>query len=255
MARYDQKVVIITGAASGIGKGILQRFAEEGAQVAGVDVDGRGVRASVEALKCPERSLAIEADVLQEAQVRDAVEQTAARFGGLDVMINNAGIELASTIPDMPSEDWDRQVGVNLRGAFLFSKYAVPKLRARGGGVILNVASVHAFVSYAGAGAYDASKAGLLGLTRAMALDHGAEGIRVVAICPGYIDTPMMDRWLETVPDREQALRDVYKVHPGGRIGTPRDIAEACLFLASDAASFISGTALVVDGAMTAAGH
>jgi NAD(P)-dependent dehydrogenase (short-subunit alcohol dehydrogenase family) len=255
MARFDQKVVIITGAASGIGKGILERFAEEGARVAGVDVDGRGVRAAVEALKCPDRSLAIEADVRREDQVRDAVEETVARFGGLDVLINNAGIELASTVPDMPSEEWDRQLGVNLRGAFLFSKYGIPKLRTKGGGVVLNVASVHAFVSYAGAAAYDASKSGLIGLTRAMALDHGAEGIRVNAICPGYIDTPMMDRWLETVPDREQALRDVYRVHPGGRIGTPRDIAEACLFLASDAASFISGTHLVVDGAMTAAGH
>jgi len=118
----------------------------------------------------------------------------------------------------------------------------------------VNISSVHAFVSYAGCAAYDATKAGLLGLTRAMALDHGAEGIRVNAICPGYIDTPLMERWLESLPDREATMRQVLAAHPMGRMGTPRDIAEAALFLASDAASFISGTSLVVDGAIGVTG-
>jgi NAD(P)-dependent dehydrogenase (short-subunit alcohol dehydrogenase family) len=143
---------------------------------------------------------------------------------------------------------------VNLKGYFLFSKYAIPHLRGRAG-VIVNIASVHAFVSYEGYAAYDASKAGIIGLTRAMALDHGREGIRVNAICPGYINTPLMDKWLADLPDPETTMREVMRAHPLGRIGTPRDIAEAALFLASDAASFISGAYLVVDGAMTAAGH
>jgi NAD(P)-dependent dehydrogenase (short-subunit alcohol dehydrogenase family) len=114
---------------------------------------------------------------------------------------------------------------------------------------------VHAFVSWPGCAAYDTTKSGLIGLTRAMALDHGRDGIRVNAICPGYIDTPLMDRWLSAVPDREEVLRQIVASHPAGRIGTPRDVAEAAFFLASDAASFISGTSLVVDGAMTVAGH
>jgi NAD(P)-dependent dehydrogenase (short-subunit alcohol dehydrogenase family) len=255
MEPFEHKVAIVTGAASGIGRGILERFVEAGAFVAAVDINGGLLRTAVEALPSRDHALAIEADIRDEAQVRSAVEQAIARFGWLNVLVNNAGIELSATVPDMPVAEWDRQLGVNLRGAFLFSKYAIPHMRAQGGGVIVNIASVHAFVSYPGAAAYDASKSGLLGLTRAMALDHGREGIRVNAICPGYIDTPMMDQWLETVPDRDEAMRQVLACHPVGRIGKPRDIAEACLFLASDAASFISGTHLVVDGAMTAAGH
>jgi len=127
-------------------------------------------------------------------------------------------------------------------------------MRGRGGAIV-NISSVHAFVSYVGNAVYDASKSGIIGLTRALALEYGPEKIRVNAICPGYINTPMMDQWLAIQPDAAAALKQVLSVHPLGRIGTPRDIAEAALFLASDAAEFISGTYLVVDGAMTAAGH
>jgi NAD(P)-dependent dehydrogenase (short-subunit alcohol dehydrogenase family) len=157
-------------------------------------------------------------------------------------------------MPEYSSAQWDRQLGVNLKGAFLFAKYAIPHMRGRGAAIV-NISSVHAFVSYAGNAAYDASKAGLLALTRTLALDHGSDGIRANAICPGYIDSPMMEEWLAGVPDREPTMRQVLSCHPLGRIGTPRDIAEAALFLASDAASFISGACLVVDGAMTVAGH
>jgi meso-butanediol dehydrogenase/(S,S)-butanediol dehydrogenase/diacetyl reductase len=134
------------------------------------------------------------------------------------------------------------------------SKYVIDKMTASGAAIV-NISSVHAFVSWAGSAAYDATKAGLVGLTRAMALDHGPAGIRVNAICPGYIDTPLMESWLESASNREETMRQVLAWHPLGRIGTPRDVAEAVLFLASDAASFISGTTLVVDGAMSAAGH
>jgi NAD(P)-dependent dehydrogenase (short-subunit alcohol dehydrogenase family) len=125
----------------------------------------------------------------------------------------------------------------------------------RRGGAIINISSVRAFVSYPGGAAYDSSKAALIAFTRALALDHGKDGIRVNAICPGYIDTPMTDEWLKTVPDRHETMRQLLAVHPLGRIGTPRDIAEAALFLASGAACFITGTALVVDGGMSTAGH
>jgi len=143
---------------------------------------------------------------------------------------------------------------VNLKGVFLFSKYAIPHLRGRHGSIV-NISSVHAFASYEGTAGYDASKAGMLGLTRAMAIDHGREGIRVNAICPGYIDTPMLISPGPAQTDAAAAMQQILGVHRLGRIGTPRDVADAALFLASDAASFISGSVLVVDGAMTAAGH
>ncbi|HZU29232.1 MAG TPA: SDR family oxidoreductase [Bryobacteraceae bacterium] len=250
----EQKALLVTGGAHGIGAGIAQRFADAGYAVAIFDIDGDGATRMAETLRSRVPAIAIEGDVSSEDAARGAVEQTCAELGRLDVLVNNAGIEIEGDVARMTIADWDRQIGVNLRGAFLMSRYAVPKMRARGGAIV-NISSVHAFTSYAGYPAYDASKAGLLGFTRCMALDHGPEGIRVNAVCPGYIDTPIMDRWLETVPDREEALRQVLKAQPLGRIGTPRDVAEAVLFLASDAASYISGAALVVDGAMIAAGH
>ena len=251
---FDEKVALVTGAAKGIGAGIAERFVEAGAAVVIFDVDGEGARAMAGRLCARGRVLAIVGDVSNEDDVRGAVARTVTELGRLDVLVNNAGIEVAGAIPDYTSEQWDRQLGVNLKGAFLFAKHAIPRMRGRGG-VIVNISSVHSFVSYPGNAAYDASKAGMVALTRTLALDHGRDGIRVNAICPGYIDTPLMEEWLATVADREETMRQVLAAHPLGRIGTPRDIAEAALFLASDAASFISGTALVVDGAMTAAGH
>lgn len=251
--RLDNRIALVTGAAMGIGAGIARRFSEAGATVVAFDINGERASELVNTLSG--RAVAIRGDVSSEADVRSAIEQTVREFGSIDVLVNNAGIEVPGQIPDLTSADWDRQLGVNLKGAFFFSKYAIPHMKERRRGVIINISSVHAFVSYAGNAAYDASKAGMIGLTRAMALDHGSSGIRVNAICPGYIDTPLMDAWLATLPDAAAAMRQVLSVHPLGRIGTPRDIAEAALFLASDEAEFISGTYLVVDGAMTAAGH
>jgi len=200
------------------------------------------------------RARAIQGDVSNEDQIISAVERTVTEFGGLDVLVNNAGIDVEGPAVEMTSSVWDRTLEVNLKGAFLCSKHAIPRMRGRGGAIV-NISSVRAFVSYEGNAPYDASKAGMIGLTRALALEHGRDGIRVNAVCPGYIDTPMMDAWLRAQADPSATLRQVLSVHPLGRMGTPRDIAEAVLFLASDAASFISGTFLVVDGAMSAAGH
>jgi NAD(P)-dependent dehydrogenase (short-subunit alcohol dehydrogenase family) len=254
LIRLDNKVALITGAAAGIGAGIAERFVEAGAAVVLFDVNGEGARGMEEKLRRSGRALAVAGDVCCEEDVKAGVEQTVRAFGTLDILVNNAGIEVLGAIVDMTSSDWDRQLNVNLKGFFLFSKYAIPHLR-RHGGAIVNISSVHAFVSYEGNAAYDASKAGIIGLTRALALDYGREGIRVNAICPGYIDTSIMDAWLRAQPDAAAAMRQLLSFHPLGRIGTPRDVADAALFLASDAASFISGTFLVVDGAMTAAGH
>lgn len=252
--RLDNKVALVTGGAAGIGAGIAERFVEAGAVVVILDINAEGASRVEEKLQQQGKVKSLQGDVSNEEQVRAAIECTVAEFGALDVLVNNAGIEVASLLADLSSSDWDRQLDVNLKSVFLCSKYAIPYMRGRGG-VIVNISSVHAFVAYAGNAAYDASKSGMIGLTRAMALEYGADGIRVNAICPGYIDTPMMDEWLRLQPDAEAAMRQVLSVHPLGRIGKPRDIAEAALFLASDAASFISGTYLVVDGAMTTAGH
>ncbi len=253
MTTLNNKVALVTGGASGIGQGIAECFAEAGAAVCVFDINGAGAEAVALSLAA-QPSLAIQGDVSSECDVRAAVERTVAEFGGLDILINNAGIELEGSVADLALEQWERQLAVNLRGAYLFSHYAVQPLRARRG-VILNISSVHAFVSYPRRVAYDTTKAGLLGMTRAMALDHGPDGIRVNAVCPGYIHTPLVEKWLRSAPDREARMQQILQAHPVGRIGTSRDVAEACLFLASDAASFITGACLVVDGGMTLSGR
>jgi len=252
--RLDNKVALITGSAVGIGAAIAERFLEAGAAVAVFDINAEGASQMARRLSVKGRALSIAGDVAKEEDVCAALARTIAEFGVLDILVNNAGIVLEAPVGNLTSEVWDRQLAVDLKGVFLFSKHAFPHLRGRGGAIV-NVSSVHALVSYEGHAAYDAAKAGLLGLTRTLALEYGREGIRVNAICPGYVSTPMTDEWLAAQPDPAATLKQVLGFHPLGRIGTPRDIAEAALFLASDAASFISGTSLVVDGAMTIAGR
>jgi meso-butanediol dehydrogenase/(S,S)-butanediol dehydrogenase/diacetyl reductase len=250
----SRKTVIVTGAAAGIGAGIAKRFAQGGYAIAIFDIDGPGATRIASELGDQTSTIAIQGDVSEEEDVRRAIETTITNFERLDVLVNNAGLEVTGSVATLTSADWDRQVAVNLRGMYLMSKYSIPRMKGRRGAII-NISSVHAFVSWPECAAYDATKSGIIGLTRAMALDHGRDAIRVNAICPGYIETPLMERWLATVPDREETLAQLRRFHPLGRVGTALDVAEAAFFLASDAASFISGTYLVVDGAMTAAGH
>jgi len=252
--RLDDKVAIVTGAAMGIGAGIAERFVQAGAAVVVFDINDEGACQLARSLSQEGRALVIHGDVACEDDVQSAVARTVQQFGALDILVNNAGIEGPGQVVDYSSGDWDRVLGVNLKGCFLFSKYAIPHMRRRGGAIV-NISSVHAFVSYVGNAAYDASKSGIIGLTRALALEYGHDKIRVNAICPGYISTPMTEQWLAIQPDPAATLKQVLSFHPLGRIGTPRDVADAALFLASDAAAFISGTYLVVDGAMTAVGH
>ena len=248
------KVALITGAARGIGFAIAERFSEAGAQVALFDLDGRGVRDAAAAVGMAAPALAIQGDVSSEADVTAAFDQTAERFGPVGVLVNNAAIVKSGRVGELASEDWDRQLAVNLKGYFLFSKQMIRQMKGRGGAII-NVASVHAIVSYAGNSAYDAAKAGILAFTRATALEYGKDGIRANAICPGYIKTPMLDDWLSQLPNAEETIRGLEKMHPLGRIGTPRDVANAALFLASDQAAWISGATLIVDGGLIVTGH
>lgn len=166
--------------------------------------------------------------------------------------MNNVGMEVNGTVEELSREEWDRHVAVNLTSVFLFSRYCIPGMRAHGGGAIINIASAHAFMSWPRCVAYDATKAGLLGVTRALAIDHGPERIRVNAICPGYIRTPLLERWFASTEDGE---RKAAQAHPLRRIGEPVEVASAVFFLASTQASFITGTALTVDGGWMASGH
>jgi NAD(P)-dependent dehydrogenase (short-subunit alcohol dehydrogenase family) len=246
-----QKTALVTGAASGIGAAVAERFLSAGYQVVFFDIDGQAARATASRISFAARRLVLEGDVSNEQHVKEAVTRAVSDLGSVDVLINNAGIEIHGTVVDLSTEQWERQLAVNLRGVFLFSKYSIPEMRRRGGSII-NISSVHALVSWPGCAAYDAAKSALIGLTRAMAVDHGKDGIRVNAICPGYIETRLLEQWFAKGMASKQ---EVLRFHPLGRIGKPSDIAEVAFFLASDAASFISGTHVTVDGALTALGH
>lgn len=259
MAEFTGRVALVTGGALGIGQGIVRGFAAEGAGVAIADVD----RAAAEALAAElraggARAVATIGDVAVAADAARMVEETVAALGRLDVLVNNAGIQPMGwygRIEDLPDAAWDRIIGVNLTGAFHMSKHAIPRIRAAGGGAIVNIASVQGLQSMPGVPAYAASKGGMLSLTRNMALDYAPEGIRVTAICPGTIDSEMVRTSARAEGgDIEANLRRYGAFHPVGRIGRPEDIANAVLFLASEKASFITGEYLCVDGGFMAQG-
>ena len=243
------RVALITGAASGIGRATALLFARQGAAVAAVDLDQAGGATVARAIEAEGgRALSVRADVTHEADCREALERTVAAFGGLHVLFNNAGVILRASILEISEEDWDRLMAVNVKGIFLMSRIAVPLMARAGGGAIINTASGWGLSAGPRAAAYCASKGAVVQLTKAMAIDHGEANIRVNCICPGDTDTPMLleeARQLGAPADRflsEAAWR------PLRRLGRPEEIAEAALYLASDASSFVTGTALVVDG-------
>ena len=256
---FAGRVALVTGGALGIGRGIVEAFVREGAAVGVVDVDGGAAAELVGVLeRSGGRAVPITGDVSRSEDADRAVAATVEAFGRLDVLVNNAGIQPMDAygrVEDMSEATWDRILGVNLRGPFLMSRAALPAIRRSGGGCVVNMASVQGLQSMPGVPAYAASKGGLLSLTRNMALDYAAEGIRVVAICPGTIDSALV-RTLARAEggDEEANIRRYGAHHPIGRIGTPADIAEAVLFLASERASFITGEYLCVDGGFMAQG-
>jgi NAD(P)-dependent dehydrogenase (short-subunit alcohol dehydrogenase family) len=254
---YDGKVAIVTGGALGMGRTTAIAFAREGASVTIADVNEEAARSAVAEMPAG-RGLLVRADVSKGDDARRAVEETVRAFGGVDVLFNNVGIqppESYRNVEDTPEEMWDRILDVNLKSYFLMAKYAIPEIRKRGGGAIVNNASVQGLQSMPGVPPYAASKGGVLSLTRQMAVEYARERIRVVAICPGTIDTEMVRTAARNEPDGvEAALKRYGESHPIGRIGTGDDIANAVLFLASDKASFITGEYLCVDGGYMALG-
>ena len=251
--RLLNKVALITGGTSGIGEATALLFANEGAKVT---ITGRNEERGNEVtdliLKGGGQAIFIQTDVSKADDCRRAVDETVRAFGRIDILFNNAGVFFAHTALDCSEQEWDLQIDINLKGTFLMSKFALPGMIAQGSGVIINNSSGWGLVGGDAAVAYCASKGGVVLLTKAMAIDHGRQGIRVNCICPGDVDTPMLpedarlrglnwDKYLAGCANR-----------PMGRIGTPDEIAKAALFLASDDSSFMTGAALVVDGGGTA---
>ncbi len=250
--RLKDRVAIVTGAAKGIGWGIATVFAREGAKVVVVDWDAEaGQKTAAQINESGGDALFVHCDVSNEEQVRAMIQATLDKYGRIDILVNNAGIGVYKTVTDATSEDWDRCLAVNLKGAFLCSKYAIPHMQQVGKGAIVNISSVHAYANVNGTSPYAASKGGMTALTRAMAMDYSPT-IRVNAIAPGWVLTPLIQSIFDSYPDPAEQQRLVEQRQVMKRIGRPEDIGYAAAFLASDEASFITGTQLFVDGGLTA---
>lgn len=247
--RFVNRVALITGGNRGIGLATAQLFTQEGAQVVLFARDQ--TKGELEAVKIPNAQF-VRGDVTKAEDCQRAVQETVKAFGGLDILVNCAGIIYRNrTVEQTTEEEWNTTFDVNVRGTFLMCKYALPALRARKG-CIVNLSSYVGLVGFRGASAYAASKAAIVNLTRSMALDHAREGIRVNAVCPGSVDTEMIHAAWEKFGDVEKARHLWGEKHPLGRIAQPEEVARVVLFLAGDDASFITGTALAVDGGITA---
>ncbi|BDU16316.1 SDR family NAD(P)-dependent oxidoreductase [Lysobacter auxotrophicus] len=244
--RFQDKVVIVTGGASGIGETTARQFADEGAHVVIADFsDGGQAVADAIAANGP-RTLFVKTDVADSASVRNMVQRTVEAFGRIDVLFANAGIAHDGPIDQLDDASWTRTLDINLTGVYLCDKYVIEQMLVQGGGVIVNCGSIHSHVGKHGVTAYAAAKGGVKLLTQTLAIDYGARGIRVNAVCPGYIETPL----LKDIP--AQAKAELASLHPMGRLGRPEEVARTVLFLASDDASFVTGASLLVDGGYTA---
>lgn len=243
---FTDQTVIVTGAGSGIGKASALRFAELGANVVVADKDA-GAAKEV-AGKAGPKSIAVAVDVSDDLSVRAMVTTAVDTFGGLDVLCNNAGFGFPGNVLDIEEEDWDRLMAVNLKGVYLCSKHSIPELAKSGGGRIVNTSSYTASVGIRDRAAYVASKGGVSALTRAMALDHVDQGIRVNAVAPGTINSPYFDKMISQAPDPDVLLAELNGRSPMSRMGRPEEIAEAIVWLASKESSFATGSVLTIDG-------
>ncbi len=253
--RLAGRTVIITGAASGIGLAMSRLFVAHGARVAAVDLDRQALESlSAEIHTDSDSILTIVADTADAEDCREAVRQILQGFGRVDILCNNAGVIRRATVLELEEADWDRQMAVNVKSAYLWSRQVLPQMIERGAGVILNTASGWGLTGGERAVGYCASKGAVVQLTRAMAIDHGPQGIRVNCICPGDTDTAMLRSEAAQLGDETESFLAGAAERPLGRLGSPEEIARAALFLVSDDASFVTGASLVVDGGGLAGG-
>ncbi|MFD3991432.1 SDR family NAD(P)-dependent oxidoreductase [Streptomyces sp. NPDC058548] len=247
---FENKVVIVTGAASGIGRQTAIEFARQGAKVVVADIDEKGGNEVVATLRNDEHdAVFVTTDLTVEADCRNLIAAAVDRFGRLDVLVNNAGIEITTPFHEMSEHEWDRLVDTNLKSMFLCSKHALREMITATSGAIVNVCSVSGLVAWPGIAAYNSTKGGVMMLTKSLAVDYAKYNIRANCVCPSIIDTPMTD--VSNGHDADIKAEKA-KLNPIGRLGTPEDVANAILFLASEKSSFITGSALTVDGGYTA---
>jgi len=246
--KFENKVVVITGAGSGIGRACAAEFAKEGAQIVIADINLKAAEETVQLIKTSGGvAVSVEADVSAPASVQNLVKETIANFSVVHALVNNAAIQVNKTIEDTSFEEWNQQLSINLGGVFLCSKYFLPHLRQTKGSIV-NMSSVNGFFVEPTCAGYCATKAGIIGLTKAMAIDHGHEGVRVNCICPGYIDAGLAEGYFQSQPDPAKARVEAGKLHALWRIGKPEEVGRVAVFLASEDASFVTGSSFVVDG-------
>jgi NAD(P)-dependent dehydrogenase (short-subunit alcohol dehydrogenase family) len=252
MSIFEGKVALVTGGSTGIGRATALDFAEKGAYVVVADVNAEEAKKTVELIKAARgEAFFIQADVSKALDCKNMVAKTVEVYERLDYACNNAGIEgVSANIADMKPEDWQRVINVNLTGVFLSMKYEIPEMLKQHGGVIVNMASILGQVGFPNAGAYTAAKHGIVGLTKVAALEYSALGIRVNAVCPAFIETPMLER--AGLLGNKAVRKSIEDLHPIGRLGRTEEIAHAVTFLCSPDASFISGESMLVDGAYVA---
>jgi NAD(P)-dependent dehydrogenase (short-subunit alcohol dehydrogenase family) len=251
-AMLTDKVALVTGAGSGIGKATAEYFAQQGAKVVAVDwnaASGQETAAAIE--NAGGRAVFSHTDVSIAAQVEAAVGTAVERFGRLDILVNNAAIQVLAKLVETSEADWDRTHSVNLKGVFLGCKYAIPAMKQGSGGAIVNIASVLGIVADPDLAAYCAAKGGVISLTRVAALTYGADGIRVNCICPGDVETPLVEDYFNKDPDPARLRNEIYSKYALRRIASPTEVAKVAAFLASSQSSFMTGSAVVMDGGLT----
>jgi len=246
----EGRVAIITGGAMGIGKACVEKFLHAGAAVMIVDNNESAGKKTTDEFAGYSRIGFFPADISRADEDRHVVEATTAQFGGVDILVNNAGIQTFGGPLDTTEETWDRTMNINLKGHWLMSKYTIPEMLKRGRGAIVNVSSVQGLASQRNVVAYATSKHAMIGLTRSMAVDLATSGIRVNCVCPGTVDTPMIRSIVNLDKDPAHLMQILNKMHPIGRMGNPCEIAEVVAFLASDRASFMTGSIVTVDGGL-----
>ncbi len=254
---FRGKVAVVTGGSKGIGLATARMLAMEGASTAIVSLhDAQDRVQEIRISAGHDGIIGIRANVSDSEQVRQMVQQVTDAFGGVDILVNSAGVQRYGSVVDTDEELWDQVIETNLKGMFLTSKYCIPVMRKRGGGAIVHVSSVQAYAAQKGVAAYSASKGGINALTRAMAVDHASEGIRVNAVCPASVDTPMLRfaaDLLRGEASQESLIETWGTMHPVGRVGTPEEVAHLIAYLCSDKASFITGADIKIDGGLLSA--
>lgn len=250
--KLNNQIAVITGAGRGIGKGIAEMFTLEGATVVVATLEEHeGLQTVNEIIEKGGSALFVQTDVSSDESVRAMIEKVYNTFGKIDTLVNNAGITVFKPLVEATVDDWNQVIDINLRGVFLCSKYTAPYMMKQRKGAIINISSNHAFATIPHSEIYAASKAGINGMTRSMALSLGKHGIRVNSICPGFTETPHHRMWVEEMGDPKVIEKEVIGLHAGNRIGTPHDVGKLAVYLASDDSEMMTGSELLIDGGLT----